>query len=103
MPKRGSRAWYDAEIASKTEAALAAEADARRFELLVKQNGIQSAEFGADPPDRLWTRATTMAKKLWEQIAKVERERDQCEVGTTKKKVLTTANRIAALKRGANE
>ena len=99
--ERGTPAWFKAEIARKTEAALAAEADAQRFELLVKENGIQSAELGTEPPDRLWARATTMAKKLWEQITRLNNELQKAETGVAKdsrSQVEITREKIKALR-----
>jgi len=99
--ERGTPAWFKAEIARKTEAALAAEADAQRFELLVKENGIQSSEFGTEPPDRLWARATTMAKKLWEQITRLNNELQKAETLTVKdvrSQIEITREKIKALR-----
>lgn len=84
--ERGSVAWLKWEIASKTATAIAAEKDAREFEAKVRENGIQSAEFGTEPPDRLWIRATNMAKKLWEQIARLNAELAKAETGTISNK-----------------
>lgn len=99
--ERGSVAWLKWEIASKTATAIAAEKDAREFEAKVRENGIQSAEFGTEPPDRLWIRATNMAKKLWEQIARLNAELSKAETATVKThktQAELTREKIAALR-----
>ncbi len=92
--ERNSVAWLRWEIASKTATAIAAEKDAREFEAKVRENGIQSAEFGTEPPDRLWIRATNMAKKLWEQIARLNNELAKAET-SVKKDCKTQAEIVA--------
>src|SRR6266481_4749102 len=82
--ERNSVAWLKVEIATKTATAIVAETEAREFEAKVRATGIQSSEFGTEPPDRLWIRATNMAKKLWEQIARLNLELSKAETSTTK-------------------
>jgi hypothetical protein len=96
MPKRGTLEWYAAQITLKDEAATKLELQANEFESDMKANGIYCAAPGQEPPDKLWARAVTTAAKLRAEVARLELARDKRSVG--KKKVLTTADRIAALK-----
>ena len=82
--ERNSVSWLKWEIASKTATAIAAENDAREFEANIRENGIQSAAFGTEPPDRLWIRATNLAKKLYEQIARLSNELAKAETAHKK-------------------
>ena len=101
--KRNSIAWLKWEIASKTATAIDLEKEAREFEAKVRETGIQPAEYGTEPPDRLWIRAQNMANKLWQQIARLNTELQKAETSTTKSTKSAaelTKEKIAAL-RGA--
>ncbi len=98
--ERNSVAWYKWEIATKTATEIDLETEARKFEAIVRENGIQVCEFGSEPPDRLWIRATNMAKKLHEQIARLNTELAKAETGTKKEsktQAEIVADKLAAL------
>ena len=97
IPKHGTPEWYQAAIASKTAAAERLESQAREFEQGIIVGGIEA--MGEESNDRKWHRAITAAAKMRAEIARLDKQMRQREVGT-KKKVLTTADRIAALAGG---
>lgn len=99
--ERNSVAWFKWEIATKTATEIDLETEARKFEAIVRENGIQVCEFGSEPPDRLWIRATNMAKKLHEQIAKLSNDlakKETATVSNTKTAAELTKEKIAGLR-----
>lgn len=82
--ERNSVAWLKWEIDTKTATAIDLEKEAREFEAKVRANGIQPAEYGTEPPDRLWIRAQNMANKLWQQIARLSNELAKAETAVKK-------------------
>jgi|ERR1700734_3591148 hypothetical protein len=98
---RGTPAWFVEQIAIKEAAALTLEKQANDLEAEMKRVGIQSWEAGSEPPDKLWNRATTTAKKLRQEIARLMTEKDKSETGTkkdTRTQAEITRDRIRALK-----
>jgi hypothetical protein len=102
--ERGTPAWFAEQIATKEAAALTLEKQANDLEEEMERVGIQSWEPGSEPPDKLWNRATTTAKKLRQEIARLMTEKDNAETGTkkdTRTQAEITRDKIAAL-RGSN-
>jgi hypothetical protein len=100
-PERGTPAWYQDQIAGKEAAALTLEKQANELEAEMKRVGITSWEPGTEPPDKLWNRATTTARKLRQEIARLKTEKDKAETGEkkdTRTQAEITRDKIAALR-----
>jgi len=100
-PERGTPAWYQEQIVGKEAAALTLEKQANDLEAEMKRVGITSWEPGTEPPDKLWNRATTTARKLRQEIARLKTEKDNAETGEkkdTRTQAEITRDKIAALR-----